>query len=222
MITEEKLPIIETLYFKCYEASLLNKMENMKTYFSFLESFYKESPDVFSRFMDDEKYNELQKIKYQVETNTFIEQYNNFEPIEQDISLTNTEIAKEFDIVKAVYKNPTVFNDFLSHGLVRKGIEYRINNKINPDRCDLMLQGGDTFYPVEFKLKKATHAVIEQINKYCLEFKLRLIYKLYKRVQGVVVANSYSQYAANELKKRGYIGILHSGPIESLRFSRLF
>lgn len=216
------LPIVEVLYFKCYEASLLNHMELMKTYFSFLEQEYSKCPETFKQFINEDRYAELNKIKYQVETNTFIEQYSNFEPIEQEIALTDTEAESEFDVVKAVYKDPTQFEEFLSPNLQRKGIEFRLKGKKTTERCDLVFQGGKILYPIEFKLKKATHAVVGQIDKYCLKFKLRLINRTFNKVQGVVVANSYSQYAANELKKRGYVGIIHSGPVEALRFKRLF
>jgi len=221
-MTDGKLLIIKTAYFKCFEASLLNKMDNMKIYFGILNDLYAQNPKEFLSFINEDRFSELKKIKYQVENNMFIEQYSNFIPIEQDISLTTTEIEKEFDIVKKVYRDPVCFEKFLQPELVRKGIERRLNGKKNPDRCDLILQGGRTMYPIEFKLGKATHAVVGQIDKYCREFKLRLIYELYDKVQGVVVANSYSQFAANELKKKEYIGIIHSGPLENIRFSRLF
>ena len=161
----------------------------------------------------------MQLIKRQIESNKLIEEYENFVPMENDIEMTPTEIALEFDIVKKVCKNISVFEKFLNKNLRVIGIEHPTGKK---DQCDLVAQDENrTLYPIEFKLNKATHAVIGQIGKYCLHFKLGLIHKLYDRVQGVVVANSYSQYAINELKKRNYICLMHSGDLENIKFSEI-
>lgn len=215
--------IISVLYYKCYCSSLLGKFNDTKMYFGMLEEEYKNSPDKssFQEFFTPEKYQELQLIKKQIEMGKMFEVFKDFEPLETDVDMTETEIEEENIIVKKVAKNQQMLEPFLKEKLRLNSLEHDCGgNGQKKDKCDMVSIGNkETLFPIEFKLKRATHAVVGQIGKYCLHFKLRLIQNTYQRVQGVIIANSYSQYAINELRKRGYICLLHFGDLENLRFS---
>ena len=178
---DTSIDLIETLYFKCQQSILLGKLDNAKMYFGMLEKTYQdEDKNLFLEIINEERMKELKLIKKQIESNKLIEEYENFQPLENDIEMTPTEIELEFDIVKKVCKNISVFEQFLEKDLMAVGIEHPTGKK---DKCDLVAQDSNkTLYAIEFKLNKATHAIIGQIGKYCLHYKLGLINKLYDRV----------------------------------------
>jgi len=214
--------IVSVLYYKCYNASLLGEFENMKMYYEFLGQEYKNSEDKspFQNFLNQEKMKELKLVKQQLEMGKMFEVFEEFTPMEHEMELTDTEIEEEALIVKKVGRNQKMLEPLLGGKIRLNSLEHECGSKKKKDRCDMVsLNDAGTLFPIEFKLKKATHAVVGQIAKYCLHFKLRLINQTYERVQGVVIAHSYSKFAINELKKRGYICLLHSGTLDSLRLT---
>jgi len=218
---ETKTDLISVLYYKAFNASLLGKFQEMKMFFGLLEQEYKKSSNKssFQKFFTKERFEELKLIKQQVEKGQFFEVFETFEPLEHEYELSPTEILEEKIIVKKVAKNQELLEEFLGKKLYLQSLEHLCGEG---DKCDMVsINDDNTLFPIEFKLKKATHAVVGQIGKYCLHFKLKLINNLYDRVQGVIVANSYSKYAINELKKRGYICLIHSGDIEHLRINSI-
>jgi len=219
-IESESIGLISVLYYKCYNASLLGNFKNMEMYFNLMENEYKKTHNkyAFQSFFTPEKLNIFKLIKQQVEMGKFFEVFEEFVPVEQEIEMNETEIEKEALIVKHVAKNQTMLEKFLGGKIKLKSIECPCGSKKSQDKCDMVSQNDlGTLFPIEFKLSKATHAVVGQIGKYCLNFKLQLINRLYDRVQGVVIANSYSKFAINELHKRGIICLIHFGDLDHLR-----
>jgi len=211
--------LVSVLYYKCYNASLLCDFSEMEMFYNFLQKEYKKSIDktVFQEFLDDEKMKNLNIIKKQIEMGKFFEVFENFTPMEHDIEMTESEIEEEKMIVKKVGKNQDMLNPFLGGDIKLISIEFKCGGGKNKERCDMVSKNElGTIFPIEFKLNRATHSVVGQIKKYCLYFQLRLINQTYKKVQGVVIAHSYSKFAINELKKRGYICLTHSGNLDNL------
>ncbi|MFW5794624.1 MAG: hypothetical protein ACOCV1_03980 [Bacillota bacterium] len=213
--------ILNVLYYRCYNASLLSDFKKMKMYFNLLEKEYQKDTNLFQRFITREKFENIKKIKKQIDDNQLYEFCQDFKPLEHEIEMDKTEIEKEKLIVRKIAQNQSMLEPFLGEEIKLKNLEHPCGNKkVKKDRCDMVSINKDNIlFPIEFKLKKATHAVVGQINKYCLHFKLKLINNLYQEVQGVVIANSYSQYAINELKKKGHICLLHSGTLDDLRLN---
>jgi len=202
----------------------MGDLKKSETYFNILQDIWKEGKEVkevFKEFLTEERTNDLKLVRKQIKEGRMIEEFLPIQPIESDISLSGTEIQSEWELVKSTCKNINILETHLGKSLICKGIESP-TGKNKQDRCDLLLIDEDrTLYPVEFKLKKATHAVVGQIGKYTIHYKLGLIKRTYDKVQGVVVANSYSSYAINELRKRGVICLLHSGNIDNLKISEI-
>lgn len=215
--------IVSVLYYKSYNASLLGNFANMETYYRLLEQEYQDSDDKshFQNFLNEERFEILKRIKQQVEMGKLFEVFEDFKPMETEVEMTETEIEEEALIVKHVGRNQHLLEPFLGGKIQLRAIECPCGDKKKKkDRCDMVsFNELGSLFPIEFKLKKATHAVVGQIEKYCLHFKLRLINQIYDRVQGVVVANSYSKFAINELRKRGVICLIHSGDLDHLRLS---
>lgn len=213
--------IASVLYYKSYNASLLGNFKDMKMYYNLLEDEYKNSIDKepFQLFFDEEKLKIMESIKYQIKIGKCFETFEEFSPIEKEIEMSDSEIEEEKLIVKKIAKNQEMLIPFIGDKISLISIEYPCGDKKNKkDRCDMVSKNHNgTIFPIEFKLNKANHSVVGQIEKYCLHFKLRLINQTYKRVQGVVIAHSYSKFAINELKKRGHICLRHSGNLQFLK-----
>lgn len=84
-------------------------------------------------------------------------------------------------------------------------------------RCDFLAREGRTWHVIEIKVGEPDHSVIAQIEKYRLALELDMINGLHDCVTATVVAESFSQYVANELSKIAVRMVSHSGTPESLR-----
>jgi RecB family endonuclease NucS len=220
-----KFGLVSVLYYKCYNASILGSFSKMEMYYRLLEDEYSyfKNKSTFQEFLDKEKMGNLKLIKQQLEMGRCFEVFADFEPMEIEIEMSDSEVEEEKLIVHHVAKNQHLLRPLLKGDLKLMSLEFQTGSKkTKKDRCDMVSRNDlGTIYPIEFKLNKATHAVVGQIKKYCLHFKLGLINQLYERVQGVVVAHSYSKFALNELKKSGHICLIHNGSLNNLSLSAI-
>jgi hypothetical protein len=198
--------ILDVLYFKCLSYSLTGNIEKTKMYFELIEGCMDKEEDkkILLKYLNQYKLNELKRIRREIEIGKPIQEFEPITPIEENIEPTEHDLKLEKQLVKLSYYSLEKLNKFLGEELVGKGIERETYH--TGGKCDMVLQNNErTIFPIEFKLNQATHAVVSQIDKYCMHFKLELIYKLYDNVQGVVIASSFSKYAINALLKRGII-----------------
>lgn len=216
MISFEALDVI---FYKCHSYSILGDIQNTKLYFSFIQDMYSNSEEkkILQQYLDKEKLKELKRIKKEVESGNPIEELESINPIDDNIEPSANDLKLEKQIVKLSYYNLQKLEKFLGKNLECKGIERE--TYLTGGKCDMVLQNDQgTLFPIEFKLNQANHSVVSQIDKYCLHFKLQLIYKLYNRVQGVVIASSFSKYAINALLKRNIICLQYSCVEDNVKF----
>lgn len=217
MITKQE---IEVIYYRCFNASILNDMKTQTLYFEILRNIFtqEDNKEIMKDFLDKDKANVLKRIKQEIKTGKHIEELEPIMSHEENIEPTEKDIRLERDLVKASCKNLNLLERHLGPDLTISGIEFPTFR--TGGKCDLVLRdSAGVLYPVEFKLNQATHAVVGQIKKYTTHFNLQLIYKLYDKVQGVVVANSFSKYAINELLKRNIICLQYSLTDDVLKFT---
>ena len=204
--------IIDTIYFKTISHFYLGQYKEAKQFFKHLESLYdnnkKESLEYFNKY--PHRYYELLDVKKQLIDGKIVHNIiEDFEPYENEIQYGNTELEKEWELVKLICKNLHTLKPFLGKNIKVKSIEHETYQS---DRCDVVIMNNDEkiLYPIELKLNKATHAIVGQIDKYCIHFKSQLIKKMYEKVKGVTIANSYSPYAINELLKKDIICLIYT------------
>jgi hypothetical protein len=214
--------VLSALFYRAYEYMLRGNLDKMTMFYHLLEREFQrcENKEVFQEFFNEDRAPDLKLIKKQVNSQTLFEEFIPFEPIEHPIKMSETEIEEEKQLVNHVARNMELLHPFFPN-LKLKDIEHPCGPD-RQDKCDMVaIDDTQILYPIEFKLNKATHAVVGQIGKYSLHFKLRLSYRLYRKVHGVVIANSYSKYAINELKKRGYTCLVYSGNLDKLKFTQV-
>jgi len=197
-------------------------MKNTKLYFDLI-ALCSQDPEeriTLQLYLNKDKHNELQRIKRQLDIGKPIEEFEDITLIEENIEPTINDLRLERDVVKLSYYDLDKFNKFLGYGLECKGIERETYH--TGGNCDMVLQNNErTLFPIEFKLNQANHSVVSQIDKYCIHFKLDLVYKLYDRVQGVVIASSFSKYAINALLKRSIICLQYSCKNDIITFKQI-
>ena len=204
--------IIDTIYFKTISHFYLGQYKEAKNFFKYLESLYNNNKEDSLKYFKKypHRYYELLNVRKQLIDGEIIHNIiEDFEPYEKEVQYDYTELEKEWELVKLICKNLYILKPFLGENIKVKNIEHKTDQS---DRCDIVIINNDnkTLYPVELKLNKATHAIVGQIDKYCIYFKSQLIKKTYEKVEGVTIANSYSPYAINELLKRNIICLAYS------------
>ncbi len=68
-------------------------------------------------------------------------------------------------------------------------------------KCDVVAESDKNFYPIELKIRQATHSVVSQCSKYCWYFYRKLRYGRYKEIQGITIANGMDAWSINELRR---------------------
>jgi hypothetical protein len=120
------IEIVNVLYYKCYNASLLGDFNKMSMYYNLLKNGYNNSKDKtsFKTFLDKEKMQNLDLVKQQIKIGKCLEIFEEFRPIEQEIKMSESEIEEEKLIVKKVAKNQNMLEPFLGKEIKLISIEY--------------------------------------------------------------------------------------------------
>ena len=119
--------------------------------------------------------------------------------IQPSIDPVDVPFKIEADLRKYLISNPHILSEALHDKMDFLEEEVEVDHGF---KCDITARG-TKFYPIELKIKQATHAVVSQCNKYCFYFYRKLRYDRYKDIQGVVIANGFCDWSINELRREG-------------------
>jgi len=211
--------LVESLYYQTYSNVLLGKNENAKMYLHFLRDEYEQDSSSFD-ILKDGRWDHLRELGNIIDNNLLVKSFN----VEKQIEALS--ITAEGEQTRT--QNDLVFE------LCRQQERLRVLLKAEEDFCliskehqtlfgrvDLLAQDKKTFYPIELKKGIADHGIVGQIEKYILHFKLGLINKIYERVVGVVIANSFTDYALREIPRTGAIAIQYVKNNDKIELRRL-
>ena len=114
---------------------------------------------------------------------------------------------EEFDKIKRekdLQKLLTMTRESIEHITGDSG-KLRISSETNVKygRVDIKAQGEKICHVIELKLKEADHKIVGQVMKYMRAAGSKLHYELYEDIQGITVAESYSESATLDLKSMG-------------------
>lgn len=209
--------VIETLYYFLQNSVLLGEKQKAKAYLGLLRHEFVIEPKSFV-LLDDEKMLNLQKYGDIVDSDLFITNIDFKENInEYEFKRDEEKVKKENELRKMVLKQ-----DIKS--LIQADDTFRyteIEAKTKYGRVDILGRDKDTLFVFELKKEHARHDLIGQIHKYVICYKLKLIRKMYKKVQGVVIANSFDNFTLNELKHNGHTCLKYSLDNDHLNFTKL-
>lgn len=212
---------VEVFYYKLNNAVLLGDTDKAKMYLDILRNEYEKNESSFDELKIDGRWEHLKQLGNAVDNGLVIKNY------EYDDNSDDVEEAKrdedraddERSLVKVICDNLDILRDIL--GATNKLYIYNIEHPTAYGRVDVVLKDGDTVYLVEIKKSHARYSVISQIDKYMLDFRLKLILKAWRKVVGVVIANGFIGRVSKELVKFGVIPIKYRIKNNTLSLRRL-
>lgn len=214
--------VIETLFYKLNNSVLLGEIENAKMYLAMLREEYENDNKTFDVLKQDYRWDRLTQLGYVVDNNLVVK---NFEYVDDanDFDDNNRNVDERFKeeklLVKTVCENASLLKEILNASdnfyLVSTEFPTRYGN------VDIVAQDNDTIYVIELKKGDARYAIISQIDKYMLHFNLLLINKMWRKVVGVAIANSYIGRVLKELVKLNVISIKYTYKNNILRLRKL-
>jgi Endonuclease NucS len=210
---------IETYYYLLDIAVLQGDFDKSKIFIDLLRSEYNDDPLNFEILKEDDKFDNLIQLGKIVDEGKIIKKYDFdllFKEMKEKLDAENV-MKKEKDLQRLLCKEQDVFKDVISKDFFIEDYEHKVTFGF----VDLVGRSGDTVYVIELKKEIAEYDVVSQIDKYLYDFKVKLIYKMWKKVQGVVIASNFQRYALNELKKNNVMCIEYKFQDEKLTLRRI-
>jgi len=134
------------------------------------------------------------------------------------IDQSKLPFSKEFELQEYLANHAELLSEALKDRVEVTGIEVECGPEY---RCDIVAESDTSFYPIELKIRQATHSVVSQCAKYCWYFYRQLRYGFYKDIQGVVISNGFCEWSVNELRRDGIWCFNLSAPDDELILKRI-
>ena len=175
---------------------------SLKNY-DILTQIVKESPEELESF-NPIYLGYLKKLSKDFKNNSFTRSFNihklEFNPI-------TFPCENEFQLEKDL-------GDFISKNkVIEKCFNLRTYDREHSTiygKVDFVYQGDRLRVPCELKINKAEHDLITQIETYIHHFWMLLHYHIWDYVEGITIANNYSDFALKELKKLDVVILKYS------------
>lgn len=217
--------VVETLYYKLYNAILLGESQDAKMYLHFLREEYEEDSESFIILENDGRFEHLKQLSNIVESNLIVKNTNyiaNTSDV-RSVSKDENQAETEPELIKYIFANSENFDRLKKE--LNVSDSFHVCNIQQPTRfgkIDVLAMEHDTVFAIELKKSDARYSVISQIDKYVLDLKLKLCLKLYKNVVGIVIANGYIDQVVKELVKSDVIPIKYTLIGDQVKFWRLY
>ena len=218
MISKTNCKEVEVFYYFLDIAILQGNIEKAKMFLGFLRHEYEINPESFVELKADERFENLINLGKIVDEGKLTKPID-FETLKNERKTESDEkvVEKEKDLNRLICKNQHLLRDLISEDFIIENYE----QKVMFGYVDLVGRDKDTVYVIELKKEVAKFDIVSQIDKYMYDFKVKLIYKLWKKVQGIVIANCFQDYALTELRKSGIICIVYSYENDVLKLRRI-
>lgn len=211
---------LELAYFNLRIAILKNHREDIKFNIDLIKEITKFNPDLIQQ-LDGYHSDELQKMISMVKNN--IIPYSLSKPIENEeyVMEINTNPKTQMNL-ESDLRDKIFFKDL-----------YKISNLIKIDLkpiwrevannygiVDILCKNPqeDEIWILELKKANGDFDLVSQISKYILAYEEMLIHKTYKKIKTLAIANGYSKFCLNELRKLGTTCIHYENVCDELIF----
>lgn len=216
--------IVEALYYKLYNATLLGERDDAKLFLELLRKEFESDADSFSILQNDNRFEHLKQLGNLVDNDlivrnaSYVVNASDVETAEKDDKQADTEV----ELIRMIFTNDKNISNLKK--CLNVSDNFCLSNVQHPTqfgRIDVLAFDNDVVYPIEIKKSEARYSVISQIEKYVLDLKLKLILKLWKQVKGVVIANGYVSQVVKELVKSDIVPIKYTLENDIIKFRRL-
>lgn len=198
--------IIEALYYSLYNSTLLGKIDDSKMFLDLLRFEYQHNEKSFE-ILNDGRLDHLGQLSYSIENGLIVKNFNYKDDGVDTVDKDENQFVTEKELVIRICKGDELkllfncSNDFYIYNLEHPTLFGKI---------DIVAQDKLTTYIIEAKKSHARYGVISQIDKYMLDFKLKLNLKHYNNIVGVVIANGYIGNVSSELVKIGVVPVKYT------------
>jgi len=187
----------ESIFFELNFSFVMSDIQKAQLYLEILREEQERMPSLFSQ-LDPSYQKRLKKIAHLVDNNITNDRLESTgEDRKYNIEIEcDEEVTKEKFIVEKLCKSGILQKHF--------GNDFELLNLEHPTeygKVDILGQTGEIVYPIEVKLKRGTHSIISQIEKYMRHFWKKLGLKLWKEVNGIIIAKNYERFVLEELNK---------------------
>ncbi len=213
--------MMSALFYRCYYAYLRGDLKEARMFFDFLREEYKSTGD--REALDEYQLRHLKKVRGALQTgilpqSSWLVEEDSQAPAAPSNGKSDKSQAQ---LVRAIYDQ----SDYLQKLIGSSCGQFRLHNIEQPcephGRVDMFYTDSIYAYPVEVKTGVGGHDVVGQILKYDQATRMKLHLRFWHDVQPITICWGYSDFAINELKKRGVLTIQHRESKEGLRLSRV-
>lgn len=205
----------EQLFFNLRNSVLLGNLKNARMWLHFLREDFKKDESLFESLKRSIFWEELKILGEQVDNGEVVRKYELLKELDDSVHLEgdNEKFRREKALVDKICKD----GQESLRKLFKASNKFYLSSREYPTlfgRLDLLGKDERTIYAIEVKKGTAKHDIVSQIDKYILDLKLKLMYRTYDIIKGAVIANGFSQYALNELRKNNIIILKYKYNIE--------
>lgn len=198
---------LETAYFQLRCNVLRNNKKQTDYYLGLINNILSIKPELISQ-MDLYYVNELDKIKKVIASDTIPFSWSDpipfNSPMSQVFSNKSFQYSMEKDLRnKLFYDNFNLINEVCDLDLKPIGIEIKSNHGF----IDILGKQNDQIWIIELKRNQGNFKIVSQIAKYILAYEEKLINRTFRSVHSIAIANGFSKYSLQSLKKMGTITI---------------
>lgn len=213
--------MMSALFYRCYYAYLRGNLKEARMFFDFLREEHKKFGD--REALDKHQLRHLKKVREALQTgtlpqSTWLNEEGSRAPIVPERGKTD---RSQNELVRAIYKNSNDLQKIIGSSCELFRL-YNVEQPCSPyGRVDMFYTDSVYAYPVEVKTGIGGHDIIGQIMKYDQATRMKLHLKFWHDVQPITICWGYSDFAINELKKRGVLTIQHRETEKGLKLSRV-
>lgn len=203
MMSKSNSSDVETLYYMLDFSVLKFDLEEAQLYLQMLRHEYELDETSFD-VLQDGRFEHLQELSQQVENGWTVKSFDvsslkDIPSIKED----KFQVDKEKELFGHLWRNREILKNEL-----RAGRDFRIvseQQKVLFGTVDVVAQDQETLFVIELKRDAVKHDIVGQVEKYMFDFRKNLIYKFWKKVAAVVIANAFEDFALQELFKHNVI-----------------
>lgn len=189
---------LEPLYWIMEDSLHSGNHSRAKACYMMLAYHAKFTPQMMAQHLRPAYRARLKEVTHEILTGTTTRQYQSIE-VKYAIQKKEINFKNEAELRDYLAEQMDLLSETLGQRVTLRGteIETEFGN------CDLVVEGPQTFFPIELKTEQSSHKVVSQITKYVYHFYRQLRYNWHKPVQGIVMANGFDAWSINELRKQG-------------------
>lgn len=189
---------LEPLYWIMEDSIHSGNKSRAKACYMLLAYHAKYTPSLMATTLKPAYRARLKEVTREILTGTTTRQYQSIE-VKYAIQKKQIDFKSESELRDYLAEQMELLSVALGETVKLHGVEVETEF----GKCDLVVEGPNTFFPIELKTEQSNHKVVSQITKYVHHFYRMLRYNWYKPVQGVVIAPGFDSWSINELRKQG-------------------